>query len=129
MFKYLFCHIGNYSIINTVVINTASFLGRYQFLLKNETLKYLCSFLTNQNCIHGEIKSRLNVENSCYYFPVRKMSSRLLSKNSIINTNNNYLLYYMTVKHDVLRAVRRLRVCENKITRGILGPKRDENKG
>jgi hypothetical protein len=35
--------------------------------------------VTNQNCIHEEIKSRLNSGNACYH-GVQNLSSRLLSR-------------------------------------------------
>jgi hypothetical protein len=37
--------------------------------------------LTNQNCIHEEIKGRLNLGNAYYYAVQNLLSSRLLSKN------------------------------------------------
>jgi hypothetical protein len=37
--------------------------------------------LTDQNCIHEEIKSRLNSGNACYHSVQSILSSRLLSKN------------------------------------------------
>jgi glycerol-3-phosphate O-acyltransferase len=43
--------------------------------------KYLGSKLTDQNCIHEEIKIRLNSGNACYYSVQSLLSSRLLSRN------------------------------------------------
>jgi hypothetical protein len=41
--------------------------------------KYLGATLTDQNCIHEEIRSRLNSGNFCYYAVQNLLSSRLLS--------------------------------------------------
>jgi hypothetical protein len=43
--------------------------------------KYLGSSLTDQNCIHEEIRSRLNSGNACYHAVQNVLSSRLLSRN------------------------------------------------
>jgi hypothetical protein len=43
--------------------------------------KYLGITLTDQNCIHEEIKSRLNSGNACYHSVQSLLSSRLLSRN------------------------------------------------
>ena len=45
-----------------------------------EEFKYLGITLTNQNSVQGEIKSRPNLGNACYYSVQNLLSSRLLSR-------------------------------------------------
>jgi len=42
-------------------------VGNKSFEKSVEQFKYLGTDLTNQKSIHGDIKSRLNLENGCYH--------------------------------------------------------------
>jgi sorting nexin-29 len=61
--------------------------------------KYLGTTLTDQNCMQEEIKSRLNLGNSCYHLVQRLLSSRLLSRNVKVKIYKTIiLLFCMGVK-------------------------------
>ena len=51
--------------------------------------RYLGSFLTHQNLIHEEIKSRLKSRNACYHSVQNLLSSILFSKNINITIIQN----------------------------------------
>jgi hypothetical protein len=85
--------------------------------------------VTNQNCIHKEIKSRLNSRNACYHFVQNLLSSCILSKNLKIKKYKTIILpvvlYGCETWSLTLREEHRLRVHENRVLR-ILGTKRKE---
>jgi hypothetical protein len=92
-------------------------------------LKYLGT-LADQNCMHKEIKSRINSQNACYHLVQRLLSSHMLSRNvKIKNIQNNDLAIYLYGCETwslTLRKEHRLRVFGNKVLRRIFGPKRYE---
>jgi hypothetical protein len=92
--------------------------------------KYLESALMDQNCIHEEIRSRLNSGNACYHTVQNLLSSRLLSRNVKIKIYKTIILpvvlYGCQTWSLTLREEHRLRVFENRVLRRIFGPKRDE---
>jgi hypothetical protein len=94
---------------------------------------YLGATLTEQNCIHEEIRSRQNPGNACYHAVQNLLSSRLLSRNVKIKIYNSILLpvflYGSETWSLTLGEEHRLRVFENRVLRRIFGPKRDEATG
>jgi hypothetical protein len=94
--------------------------------------KYLGTTLTDQNWMHGEIKSRLNTGNGCYHLVQSLLSSHLLSRNLKVKIYKNIILpvilygcetWLLTLKEE-----HRLRVFENRVLRRIFGPKRMNNR-
>jgi hypothetical protein len=95
--------------------------------------KYLRTTLTNQNDIHNEIKSRLNLGNACYYYSVQNLlSSCLISKNLKIKIYKTavlpLVLYGCKTWSVILREEHRLRAFENRVLRRMCGPKREEDR-
>jgi hypothetical protein len=93
--------------------------------------KYLGTTQTNQNDIHGEIKSRLNSGNACYYSVQNLLSSHLISKSLKIKIYKSVILpvvlygcetWSLTVGEE-----HRLRVFGNRVSRKVFGPKREED--
>jgi len=48
--------------------------------MANKSFENVGTRITYQNCIHEEIKSRLNSENACYHSVQNLLSSHVLSK-------------------------------------------------
>jgi hypothetical protein len=95
--------------------------------------EYLGKTLTDQNCMHEEIKSRPNSGNACYRSVQSFLSSRLLSKKLKVKIYKTIILpvvlYGCKSWSLTLREEHRLRVFENKVLRRIFGPTRDEVMG
>ena len=98
-----------------------------------EEFKYLGTTLTDQNSLQEEIKSRLKLEYACYYSVQNLFSSRWLSKNLKIKIYRTIILpvvlYGCETWSLTLREECRLRVFENRVSRRVFGPKRDEVTG
>jgi hypothetical protein len=95
--------------------------------------KYLGTTLTDQNCMHKEIKSRLNSGNACYRSDQSLLFSCLLSRNIKVKIYKTIVLpvvlYGCETWSLILREEHRLWVFENRVLRRILDPKRDELMG
>jgi hypothetical protein len=93
--------------------------------------KYLGTTLTNQNDIHDEIKSRLNLGNACYYSVQNLSSSSLISKNLKIRLYKTIILsvvvYGCEFWSPTLREGNKLRDFEKRMFRIIFGPKRKDD--
>jgi hypothetical protein len=93
-------------------------------------LKYLGTVLTDQNCMHEEINSRLNSGNACYHSVQSLLSSCLLSRKINVKMYKTIILpvvlYGCETWSLTLSEEHRLRVFENRVLRRIFGPKRDE---
>jgi hypothetical protein len=93
--------------------------------------KYLGTTLTNQNDIHDEIKSILNLGNACYCSFQNLLFSSLISKNLKIKIYKTVILPAVQncckTWSLILREEHRLRVFENRVLK-IFGPKREEDR-
>jgi hypothetical protein len=86
-------------------------------------IKYLETTVTDQNCIHEEIKSRINSGNACYHSVQSHLSSRLLSWNVRVKIYKTIILpvvYGCETWSLTLKEEHRLRVFENRIVREYL---------
>jgi hypothetical protein len=91
--------------------------------------KYLETTLTDQDCMHEEIKSRLNLGNACYHLVQSLLSSCLLSRNLKVKIYKTMILpvvlYGCETWSLTFREEHRLRVFDW-LLRRIFEPKRDE---
>ena len=90
--------------------------------------------MNNQlNCIHEEIKSRLNSGNDYCYLVQNLLSSSLLSKNIKLDVYRTVILLFVLYECGTsslrFREGCRSRVFDNRVLRKIIGPKRDEITG
>ena len=93
--------------MNLIYLKSRAFLSSQQTLrqghsikmadysLENVALFKYIGLPTNQNCVHWEMKSRLNVGLVCYHLVWKLRSSYLLSKNMKVKA-------YWTILHAVL---------------------------
>jgi hypothetical protein len=82
--------------------------------------------------IQGEIKRRLNSGNACYHSVQNLLSSNLLSKNVNIRIYKTVILPVVLYGYETWSLTLKeegLSVFENRVLRGIFGPKRDEVTG
>jgi hypothetical protein len=95
-------------------------------------LKYLETTLKDQNCMHEEIKSRINSENACYVSVQSLLSCRQLSMIVKVKIHKTVILSVVLCGCKswslTLREQNRLRIFGNRVLRRIFGPERDEVK-
>jgi hypothetical protein len=95
--------------------------------------KYLGTTLTDQNFMHEEIKSRLNLGNACFHSVQSLLSSCLLSRNVKVKMYKTIILPAVLCGCETwsvtLREEHRLRVFENRVLRRKFGARRDEVTG
>jgi hypothetical protein len=101
----------------------------------NKTFENVAKFkysgtLTDQNQMHKEIKSSLNLGNACYHSIQSLLSSCLLSRNVKVKKYKTTVLPAVLYGCETLalasRDEHKLRVFENMVLRTISGPKRDK---
>jgi hypothetical protein len=89
--------------------------------------KFLGRYVTDQNCMHKEIKRRLNSGNACCHSVHSLLSSSLLCGNVKVKyTYKTVILPIVLFGYETwsltLWEEHRLRVIENRVLRGTFGP-------
>jgi hypothetical protein len=94
-----------------------------------QDMKFKClgTTLTEQNCMHEQIKSFVNSGYACYHSVQSLLSSRLLSRNLKVTTHKTTVLPVVLYGCETLsltfREQHRLRVFETRVLRRKFGPK------
>ena len=106
----------------------------YKKITCSNNPKAQCDYLLQkEGYIQEKIKSRLKLENACYFSVQNLLSSSLLSKKLKIKIYINLILpvvlYGCETWSLTLKEERRLRVFENRVLRRVFGAKRDEVTG
>jgi hypothetical protein len=95
--------------------------------------RYLGTSITNQNYMHEEFKSRLNLGNTCYHSVQGLLSSHLLSRKLKVKIYITIIIIVVLYGCETwslrLSEEHRLKVSENRVLRRIFGPKKDEVTG
>jgi hypothetical protein len=95
--------------------------------------EYLRTTLTHKNCMHEEIKSRLNSGNGSYCLVQSLLSSCLLPRNLGVTIYKTIILSFVLYGCEpwslTLREEHRLRVFDNRVLKRKFGRKRDEVTG
>jgi hypothetical protein len=90
--------------------------------------KYFETMVRNQNCIHKEVKRRLNLGNGCYHTVQNLLSSQPLSKNAKIKIYKTIILPAVLCGCGTwtltLQGKKILRMFQNRVEMRIFGPKR-----
>jgi hypothetical protein len=94
---------------------------------------YLGASQTDQNCMHEEVKSRLNSRNACYHSVQSLLSSSIPSRNLKVKIYKTIILKVVLCGCEtwslVLREKHRLIASEKRVLRRIFGPRKDEVTG
>jgi hypothetical protein len=96
---------------------------------KHPQFEYLGTTLTDQNCMHMEMKSSLISRNACYHSVQSLMSSCLLSRNVKLKIILPVVLSVHETWSLTLREQHSLKPFENKVLVGIFGPNSHEVTG